>query len=220
MYVIYIILHTCYIHVPIFSPYWVPIPLISLRTQAWWQGHLKKKHESQGSMSWSELNTSLTWQCMVPAKFCLVDPIAPLPILHLQGVCDISTLITAEHKRTWVALKDVVSEGEEALERLARAKPPTQTPPKLPVYARLGHKGTSHPGGARLGHFWDTVAPPGIQGHLIAPGRALLPHHSSQHPKRGCRCLDRCLITTIGAGQGLGMLGVCCSQGMAYEGVP
>ena len=105
--------------------------------QAWWQGHLKKKlHESEGSMSWSELNTSLIWQCTVPANFCLLDPIAPLPILHLQGVWDISTLITAEHKHTWLALKDVVSEGEEALKRSARAKALTQAPPKLPIYAR------------------------------------------------------------------------------------
>ena len=87
-------------------------------------------------MSWSELNTSLTWQCTVPAKFCLLDPIAPLPTLHLRGVWDISTLVTAEHKQTWVALKDVVSEGEEAQKRTARTKAPTQALPRPPIYAQ------------------------------------------------------------------------------------
>ena len=54
--------------------------------RAWWQGHLKKKlHESGSSMSWNELNATLTWQCTVPAKFCLMDPTAPLTTLHLRG---------------------------------------------------------------------------------------------------------------------------------------
>ena len=90
-------------------------------------------------MLWSELNTSVAWQCPVPAKFCLLDPIAPLPILHLQGVNDISTLITAEHKQTWVALKDVVSEGEEAQKRTAPSKAPAHAPPRpprQPIYAQ------------------------------------------------------------------------------------
>ena len=42
-------------------------------------------------------------------KHCLLDPIAPLPILDLRGLWDISTLITTEHEEAWVALKDVVS---------------------------------------------------------------------------------------------------------------
>jgi hypothetical protein len=80
-------------------------------------------------MRWSELNGPLAWQCTVPAKYCLLDPYATLPTLHLQGVNDISTLITPEHKKTWVALKDVVSEGEEAQIRASRSTiaPPCPT---------------------------------------------------------------------------------------------